>query len=79
MGKARPANEHPVACATEVVDREMADVLRTKTPAERLAISYGLWRHADRTLRACLRAQHSDWTSDQIDHEAARRLASGSW
>ena len=63
----------------EFVDPEMAKVLRTKTPAERLQIGFGLWRHATRTLSAHLRSQHPGWSSEQLTCEVARRLAHGSW
>ena len=35
----------------------MANVLRAKTPAERLAIANGLWRSASRMIEAVLRAE----------------------
>ena len=34
----------------EVIDDVMAAVLREKTPAERLAISNGMWRSARRMM-----------------------------
>jgi hypothetical protein len=35
----------------EVMDDIMAEILRRKTPAERLAIGFGLWRSAQKLLR----------------------------
>src|SRR5437016_3338411 len=36
----------------EVVDQNMAEILRRKTPAQRIAIGFGLWRSARRMLRS---------------------------
>ena len=61
----------------EVVDDAMADVLRKKTGAERLAIAFDLFSSARRTLINVLTDQHPDWTPDQVVAEAARRLSHG--
>mgnify|MGYP000866532021 CR=1 FL=1 len=61
----------------EVVDDAMAEVLRQKTPAERLGIAFGLWRSTRRMLSSMLRSVHPDWNEEQIDREVARRLSHG--
>jgi hypothetical protein len=61
----------------EVVDDAMAEVLRQKTPEERLAIAHGMWRHARDIIRAMLRQEHSEWTEEQVQKETARRLSHG--
>ena len=61
----------------EFVDREVAAVLRTKTEAERLRIAWGMWRSARDMLRNLLRAEHRDWSTQEIDREVARRLSHG--
>ena len=61
----------------EVVDDQMTAVLRSKSPAERLAIAHGMWRSAQRLLDSALRGQHPDWTDEQIEREVARRLSHG--
>jgi hypothetical protein len=61
----------------EVVDLEMADVLREKTEAERLRIAWGMWCSARDMLRNPLRAEHCDWSAQDVDREVARRLAHG--
>ena len=58
----------------EVVDPLMARVLRDKTPAERLAIAWGLWKFARDTLRRSVAAQHPDWPEDDVKREAVRRM-----
>ena len=61
----------------EVVDEAMAEVLRGKTPAERIAIGFGLWRSAKSMLQAQLAAKHPEWDRQQVDREVARRLSHG--
>ena len=61
----------------EILDDKMADVLRQKTGAERLAIAFGLFSSARRMLISMLRSEHPDWNEDQINAEAARRLSHG--
>lgn len=55
----------------------MAAVLRTKTAAERLAISNGMWRSARRMIENILRKEHPDWSDDAIQREVASRMSSG--
>jgi hypothetical protein len=61
----------------EVVDDTMAEVLRRKTPAERIALGFGLWTSAERMLMAHLKSTHPDWNESQIQSETARRLSHG--
>ncbi|MBX3330997.1 MAG: hypothetical protein KF722_11380 [Nitrospira sp.] len=61
----------------EVLDPVMAEVLRRKTPAERLAIGFGLWRSARMLLRGQLASLHPEWDAIRIDREVARRLSHG--
>lgn len=57
----------------ELLDEAMVDVLRRKTPAERVAMVFD----AEHTLRLLLEAQlgrrHPDWNAEQIGKEIARR------
>jgi hypothetical protein len=61
----------------EVVDRDMAEVLKTKTPAERLAIASALWRSARVLLTGNLRSLHPDWDDDALRREVVRRMSHG--
>lgn len=61
----------------EVIDDAMAEVLRRKTPAERLAIGFGLWRSAQKLLRGQLASLHPEWDEQRLVHEVARRLSRG--
>ena len=61
----------------EVVDDEIAAILRRKTEAERLAIAFDMWSFARRTVIEVLRGEHPDWDEQRILREAARRLSHG--
>jgi Rv0078B-related antitoxin len=75
FSKGPPYSANPATI--EVVDHEMADILRAKTVAERLEISWGMWRFARDMLRNILRGEHPDWSQEEIDREVARRLSHG--
>ncbi len=61
----------------EVVDDAMAEVLRAKSPAERLAIAHGMWSHASQLLQRVIKAEHPDWTPEQVQAQVAQRLLNG--
>ena len=61
----------------EVVDNMMAEVLRHKTPAERIRIGCTLWVSVRGMLITHLRMTHPEWDSEKIEHEVARRLSHG--
>ncbi|MDX1963709.1 MAG: hypothetical protein SFX18_11185 [Pirellulales bacterium] len=52
-------------------------ILKEKTPAERLALGFGMWRSARNLVRAAIRHEHPDWSEDQVHAEAAHRLSHG--
>jgi hypothetical protein len=61
----------------ECVTDEMAEVLRQKTGAERLAIADGMWRTAYKLVTQSVRNQHPTWTEDDVRREVARRMSHG--
>ncbi|MBI5408503.1 MAG: hypothetical protein HZA14_03965 [Nitrospirae bacterium] len=61
----------------EIIDDTMAEVLRRKTPQQRLAIAFGIWSSARKQLTNYLRSQHPDWNEAMIQKEVARRLSHG--
>lgn len=67
----------PRAHCIEVIDPIMAQVLQNKTEWERLEIAAGMWRSARRILQAAIRRDHPEWSVDEIDGEAARRMSDG--
>jgi hypothetical protein len=58
----------------EVPDDAVVAVLRRLTPAERLAIANRMWVSTRTALLTMLRADHPQWTDEQVQHEAARRM-----
>lgn len=61
----------------EVIDDDMARVLREKTPQQRLAMAFGLWTSAKRQITNYLRSEHPDWNESMIHKEVAKRLSHG--
>jgi hypothetical protein len=61
----------------EMLDDQMADVLRHKTPAERLRIAAGMWRSARVIVRGAILTAHPDWSAEQVNREIARRMSHG--
>ena len=61
----------------EVMDDVMAEILRQKTPAERIQIGFNLWTSARKMLTAHLKSTHPDWDEKQISQEVAKRLSRG--
>ena len=63
--------------SVEIVDEEVARILRTKTGAERLQIAFGMYKSARRMLTSMLTADHPDWSEEQVREEVGRRLSHG--
>ncbi|MGD1276628.1 MAG: hypothetical protein ABR964_05320 [Tepidisphaeraceae bacterium] len=61
----------------EVMDDEMAKVIRAKAGAERLRIASEMYASARRMLLSHLQAEHADWDEQRLHHEVARRLSHG--
>lgn len=61
----------------EVIDEVMAEVLRFKTPAERIRIAFDLWTSTHDMLMTHLKNTHPEWSPERIKQEVARRLSHG--
>ncbi|MEK6647635.1 MAG: hypothetical protein AABY84_13270 [Candidatus Firestonebacteria bacterium] len=61
----------------EVVDDKVAEILRKKTPAERLRIAFGMWRSARILLLSNIKSLHPEWDEKRMQKEAAKRLSHG--
>jgi Rv0078B-related antitoxin len=61
----------------EVVDDDMARILREKTGAERLKIASDMFASARRMIASHLAAEHPDWDEERIQRETSRRISHG--
>lgn len=61
----------------EILSDEMAAVLRAKTPAERLAIAFGMWRFARQLIERTARTQHPEWNDADVQSQVSRRMSHG--
>ena len=62
----------------EVVDDIVAEILRQKTPSERIRIGFNMWTSARNMLMAYLKNSHPEWNQEMIVKEVAKRLSHGS-
>jgi uncharacterized membrane protein YagU involved in acid resistance len=60
-----------------VVDDAMAEVLRRKTPAERIRIGFSIWISAHNMLMVHMKKTHPEWNIERLNKEVAGRLAHG--
>jgi len=68
-----PANMNRI----EAVDDVIGQILKQKSPLERLEISFGLWRSARKQLFFYLRSLHPDWDDTKIQEEVVKRISHG--
>ena len=61
----------------EVVDDRLAEVLRRKTPAERVAMVSAAHRTARLLIEGHLRTRNPDWDDARVSAEVARRMLRG--
>lgn len=61
----------------EVVDDAMAEVLRRKTPAERIRIGFSIWISAHNMLMVHMKKTHPEWNTGKLNKEVAGRLGCG--
>lgn len=61
----------------EVVDDEMAEALRRKTPAERIAVGFRMWISTRDMLLCHLKHAHPEWSERDLQQEVAKRLSHG--
>ena len=61
----------------EMVDEAMAEILRQKTPAERLAMVNSMWVFVRDLVRLRVIQEHPDWSEEEIQRQVARRMSHG--
>jgi hypothetical protein len=62
----------------EVIDDDLADVLRTKTPAEKIAMVAAANRTARLLAAAGIRFVHPEWDEPHVQAEVIKRVSGGS-
>jgi hypothetical protein len=60
-----------------ILDDRMAELLRSKTEAERFAMIDRSWRFARQMIQAMIVHEHPDWSEDQVRRAVARRMSHG--
>lgn len=61
----------------ELLDQAVVEVLRRKTPTERVAMIFAANRTMRLRLEGHLRTRHPDWDSQAVMQEIARRMSRG--
>ena len=61
----------------ERLDPTIIAMLKSKTPAERLAMAFASHRMVRQRLAGHFRTLHPEWTNDEIQEAIARRFLSG--
>jgi len=61
----------------EVMDDMMADILRRKTPQEKMSIAAGMWRAARRMVAASVQHRNPFWSVEEVNGEVTRRMSRG--
>lgn len=68
---------NPLLSTFEVIDDQMAGILRQKTDFQRLRSVDAFWNSARAVLKAAIRTEHPDWDQQQVQIEVARRISNG--
>ena len=61
----------------EVVDDQVAAIMKTKSGPERLRMAWDAWTFFEERITAHLKSMHPEWTEEQIQGEIVRRVSSG--
>ena len=61
----------------EIVDQAVADMMRLKSPAEKVAMVSAAHRTAKKLMAAGIRRNHPDWSEAETQAEVCRRLLHG--
>ena len=67
----------PRRFADEVLSDDMAAILRAKTPAERLAMAFEMWRFAGELIERTARRRRPEWTDAEMRAHVVRRMSHG--
>jgi hypothetical protein len=67
----------PTALRFEIVDDQMAVVLRAKSPAEKVEMISAASRTARLLMAAGIRYRHPTWSGEEVQAAVTRRLSGG--
>ena len=56
------------------MDPMMVEIMRNKTPAQRLAIAFRMWDSARLIVKGGVKYQHPDWSDEEVEQEIAIRM-----
>ena len=75
-----PTNPSPARkpLRIELLDQRIVEILRQKTPTERVAMIFAANRTMRLRLEAHLRSRHPDWDTPTVLQEVAQRMSRGS-
>ena len=71
-----PGGEERQPCV-ELLDLRVVEILRRKTPAERLAMAFAAHGTMRLRMEGHLRSQHPEWDTPTVMREIARRIIAG--
>jgi hypothetical protein len=61
----------------EVIDDNVAEILKKKTGQERLEMVWDSWTYFNKRLEAHIKNSHPEWTQEDIRKEMVRRVLHG--
>ena len=61
----------------EIIDDQMAEILRRKSDIQRLRSVDTFWRSARAILRAAIITEHPDWDATRVNREISSRISNG--
>ena len=61
----------------EILDPIVVECLKRMTPQERLLQAFRFWETGRAMVWGSVRQQYPEWSDDQVEREAARRLSHG--
>ena len=65
---------HTRRVSIEPLDPRMVEALRGMTERRRLEIAWSMWRSARNMIENLIRAEHPEWTQQEVEVAAGRRL-----
>ncbi|MBA4030476.1 MAG: hypothetical protein C0478_06235 [Planctomyces sp.] len=52
----------------------VVEILRKKTPSEKLSQAFAMWDFAMVIMRSSIRRDHPDWSNEEVQREIFRRV-----